>query len=194
MGGSGAILPNMSLGDDGQTKGLRAVAHPVRLQILSLLTGAEMSATEIARELDITQANASYHVRVLASAALVVEAGTESIRGGMAKRYRHPWQDGSGQEGARPAGDVSGFIEAMTSELLRRLAFRDTTMSQTNCDAEVWVDPRVWGQVRSMVAEAAVLLHQSARPPRTEGTVHVSMTTALFTMNDRNKTAPETSR
>lgn len=184
----------MSLGDEGRTKGLRAVAHPVRLRILSLLTGAEMSAAEIARELDITQANASYHVRVLAAAALVVEAGEETIRGGVAKRYRHPWQDESVRQGARRAGGDRTVIEAMTSELLRRLAFRDTTVSQTNCDAEVWVDPQAWGQVRSMVADAAVLLHASARPPRTEGTVHVNMTTSLFTMTDRNNTTAETSR
>lgn len=179
----------MSLGDKERTKGLRAVAHPVRLRILSLLTGAEMSAAEIARELDITQANASYHVRVLAAAALVVEAGEERIRGGVAKRYRHPWQDDSVQQGVRPAGGGRMFVEAMASELLRRFALRDATLSQTNCDAEVWVDPQAWGQVRSMVAEAAVLLHSSARPPRSEGTVHVNMTTALFTMTDQKATA-----
>ena len=39
-----------------------------------------------------------------------------------------------------------------------------------------------------MVAEAAVLLHESARPPRTEGTVHVNMTTALFSMTDQKNT------
>ena len=183
----------MSLGDDGRTKGLRAVAHPVRLRILSLLTGAAMSAAEIARELDITQANASYHVRVLAAAALVVEAGEEKIRGGVAKRYRHPWQDDSVQQGVRRPGDDRTFIEAVTPELLRRVAFRDTTTPQTNCDAEVWVDPQAWGQVRSMVAEAAVLLHASARPPRSEGTVHVNMTTALFTMTDQKMTTEETS-
>ena len=81
------------------------------------------------------------------------------------------------------------FIEAVTSELLRRFASRDTTASQTNCDAEVWVDPQAWGQARSMVAEAEVLLHASARPLRSEGTVHVNMTTALFTMTDQKTTA-----
>lgn len=169
------------------------MAHPARLRILSLLTGAEMSAAEIARELDLTHANASYHVRVLAAAGLVVEAGEERIRGGVAKRYRHPWQDDDVQQNQDEGGDRA-FLEAMTSELLRRVAFRDTTMSQTNCDAEVWVDPKAWGQVRSMVAEAALLLHASARPPRSEGTVHVNMTTALFTMTDQKKTTEETLR
>ena len=70
---------------------MRATAHPVRLRILSLLTGAEMSAAEIARELGITHANASYHLRFLDETGLVVEAGEEKIRGGVAKRFRHPW-------------------------------------------------------------------------------------------------------
>ena len=73
-----------------EVSSMRATAHPVRLQILSLLTGAELSAAEIARELDLTHANASYHLRTLADAGLVVEAGEEKIRGGVAKRYRHP--------------------------------------------------------------------------------------------------------
>ena len=81
-------LPNMSLEDEGVQR-LRAVAHPVRLQILSLLTGEDMSAADIARALDITQANASYHVRVLARAGQVVETGVEKVRGGRAKKYRY---------------------------------------------------------------------------------------------------------
>ena len=46
---------------DQQIASLRAAAHPLRLRILSLLTGSALSAAEIARELDITHANASYH-------------------------------------------------------------------------------------------------------------------------------------
>ncbi len=60
---------------DDDVRGLRAGAHPVRLRILSLLTGSAMSAAEIARELDLTHANASYHLQVLARAGEVVEAG-----------------------------------------------------------------------------------------------------------------------
>jgi DNA-binding transcriptional ArsR family regulator len=39
-------------GEQREVSAMRATAHPVRLQILSLLTGAELSAAEIARELD----------------------------------------------------------------------------------------------------------------------------------------------
>jgi DNA-binding transcriptional ArsR family regulator len=65
---------------------LRALAHPLRLQILSLLTDTALSAAEVAGELGTPQANASYHLRVLAETGQVVSAGQERIRGGVAKR------------------------------------------------------------------------------------------------------------
>ncbi len=58
--------------------------------MLSLLTASAMSAAEVGRELDVTHANASYHLRLLADAGLIVVEGEEQIRGGLAKRYRHP--------------------------------------------------------------------------------------------------------
>src|SRR4051794_713390 len=103
-----------------EVSSMRATAHPVRLQILSLLTGAAMSAAEIARELDITHGNASYHVRFLADNGLVVEAGEEKIRGGMAKRYRHPW-DQTDMVGPKPtAEDSQSHVRAMADEMVRR--------------------------------------------------------------------------
>lgn len=63
---------------DDPTAELRALAHPLRLRILSLLTGQAMSAAEVARALGCTQANASYHLRLLASIGKVVVA--ESLR------------------------------------------------------------------------------------------------------------------
>ena len=66
------------------------MAHPVRLRILSLLTAQPMSAAEVARELDLTHANASYHLRVLHDAGELVVESEEKIRGGTAKRYRYP--------------------------------------------------------------------------------------------------------
>ena len=92
---------------------LRATAHPVRLQILSLLTGAEMSAAEIARELGIGHANASYHLRFLADADLVVEAGEERIRGGVAKRYRHPWDAAETAGAVDSPEDAARYVDAL---------------------------------------------------------------------------------
>ena len=81
----------MSLGvtPDPLTAELRAMAHPVRLRILSLLTGAALTAADVARELGLTHANASYHLRQLLAVGQIEVAGQERIRGGAAKRYRY---------------------------------------------------------------------------------------------------------
>jgi DNA-binding transcriptional ArsR family regulator len=165
-----------------EVSAMRATAHPVRLQILSLLTGAELSAAEIARELDLTHANASYHLRTLADAGLVVEAGEEKIRGGVAKRYRHPWEQAD-MRGKRPSPeDVAQQVHAMASELVRRFGSREPMTPSWLTDAEMWVAPDVWEQVLSLVEQASRLVHAEAKPPRTPGTVHVNLTAAAFEM------------
>src|SRR4051812_13430595 len=93
--------------------------------MLSLLTSTELSAAEIARELETTQANASYHLRVLAAAGLLVPAGDVKIRGGTAKRYRHPWRSEDRPDAPRttaPIGrlDHQMLIQAIAQEMLRR--------------------------------------------------------------------------
>lgn len=166
------------------TTPLRALAHPLRLRMLSLLTGTELSAAEIARELDITHANASYHLRVLLEAGEIVEGGTEQIRGGTAKRYRHPWRE-EDRPHRQPRGDAEGqllHLRAMADELVRRARHRRRGTPALNADAELWVEPEVWEEARQLVERAAILVHAEARPPHTEGTVHVNLTAALFQM------------
>jgi DNA-binding transcriptional ArsR family regulator len=170
-----------------EVSSLRAVAHPVRLRILSLLTGAEMSAAEVARELGLTHANASYHLRVLAQAGELVEAGEEKIRGGVAKRYRHPWDRTRRRQPRRPVG-AEGWernVLAMTEELVRRSRQRRPRSRSLVTDAELWVSPEVWRRAKALVEEASRLVHEDARPPRTSGLVHANMTAALFEMTDR---------
>jgi DNA-binding transcriptional ArsR family regulator len=170
-------------GDDRrEVSAMRATAHPLRVRILSLLTGAEMSAAEVARELGVTHANASYHLRLLADAGLLVEAGEEKIRGGVAKRYRHPWEDASIKKGTR--AEATAFLRAVTSDLARRYEHRATGQRHVISDAAVWVTPETWARVSDLVEQAATLVHAEARPPRTPGTVHVNLTTAAFRMDD----------
>lgn len=165
---------------DDATQALRATAHPVRLQMLSLLTGAELSAAEVARELDLTHANASYHLRLLLDAGLLVVASQERIRGGVAKRYRHPWQDQDTPGRSTPAGRLA-TVRAMAGELVRRVE-QWSGRSSHFTDAELWVSEEDFAAVRASLQEASNRLHASARPPRTEGTVRVAMTAALFVM------------
>ncbi len=175
---------------DEQVSALRAVAHPVRLRILSLLTGTELSASEVARELGITQANASYHLRVLATAGEVVEAGEEKIRGGVAKRYRHPW-DRAEQSKPSPQ-DRELYVRAIAGELVRRSRHLKPKSSTFTADAEMWVTPEVRDEVFDLVQQAARLVHAEAQPPRTQGTVHVNLTAAVFEMSDTPDTPENT--
>lgn len=159
------------------------MAHPVRLQMLSLLTGTAMSAAELARELDLTQANASYHLRTLVAAGLVRAAGQERVRGGMAKRYRHDVD--TPVPGSADAGEQPLLAEALATELLRRAGLRRPDRPGTTTDAELWVEPEAWEEACSQVSEAARQLHLAAQSPRREGTVRVSVTVMLFEMQPR---------
>ena len=179
----------MSLEVETPTSTLRALAHPLRLQILSLLTGTAMSAAELARELDVSQANASYHLRVLAGAGHVVEAGEVKIRGGVAKRYRHPWDAARKAKPGKPQNvqpsleDHRMYVETLIQELVRRHAQR-VPGRHFMTDAEMWVTPEVWEQVVGHLRDASMLIHSEAQPPRSPDTVHVNVSMVAFRMGD----------
>jgi DNA-binding transcriptional ArsR family regulator len=160
------------------------MAHPVRLRIMSLLTAAPMTAAEVARELGLTHANASYHLRNLLAGGLILVDSEEKIRGGVAKRYRYEVAHEREQRRVRgPQTDEHLRVEfaAIAHELIRRV--RDAQFADRPkllADAELWVEPEKWREIRERIAAAMVDLHDAARPPRTPGTVRTSTTAALF--------------
>src|SRR5260221_12983564 len=95
---------SLEIGGQKVIAALRARAHPLRLRMLSLLTGAALSAAELARGLEVSQALASYHLRQLADAGLVELVGERSRRGGREGRYRHR----ADPDGEGLAGDGEG--------------------------------------------------------------------------------------
>ncbi len=166
---------------------LRALAHPVRLRILSLLTGADLTAADVARELGITHANASYHLRFLLDAGEIVVSGEESIRGGRARRYRHHWRGEHRPGPTGPEADPEAptmFVRAAVEELQRRHRSRRRGVPGLVTDAELWVDVETWERARALLDEASALLHDGARPPRTEGTELVNLSLFAFVMDD----------
>jgi DNA-binding transcriptional ArsR family regulator len=167
---------------DGEIRELRAVAHPVRLRMLSLLTGSAMSAAEVARELGLTHANASYHLRLLLESGAIVEAGEERIRGGVAKRYRYPHEKGGQRRRNLTTESRIAEVRALGRELERRLRQRKRRTRGHFSDLEGWVTPEVCEQARELLMEASVLLHDNNQPPRTPGTVHVSASSWIFEM------------
>ncbi|MUL42158.1 helix-turn-helix transcriptional regulator [Streptomonospora sp. PA3] len=163
--------------------GLRLLAHPLRLRLLSLLTAQALSAAEAARELGETQANVSYHLRRLHEGGLVRVAEEVRISGGLARRYRHDPADGPAALAAGPAG--AGHPEAVTAlaaELQRRAAQGLGQGPDHLTDAEVWVDREEWDRLVRTVSDAADRLHTAARPPHTPGTIPTSTTLVMFAL------------
>lgn len=158
---------------------LRATAHPLRLRMLSLLTNTEMSASELARELDVTTANASYHLRLLARAGLVEETGTEQIRGGVAKKYTHPWET-AGTSVKADSNERLAYLRTLADELVRRATLPHPPGPTFTTDADLWVSSEVRDEAFELLQRAAFLLHGNAHKPRTEGTTRVSLTAAMF--------------
>src|SRR5262249_35850731 len=146
---------------DPVTAELRAMAHPLRLRMLSLLTGAPLTAAEIARDLGITHANASYHLRQLADTGHIEVVGEERIRGGVAKRYRYIVdRPAEGQPDPTHLPVRRALYAALASELLRRSAFLADSPDRSHLtDADLWVTPDAWTDFRDHVQAASVALH-----------------------------------
>ncbi|MFL5827107.1 MAG: helix-turn-helix domain-containing protein [Thermoleophilaceae bacterium] len=66
----------------------KALAHPLRLQILEILQERDASPSEIAEEIDAPLGNVSYHVRQLASFGLVKLVRETPRRGAVEHHYR----------------------------------------------------------------------------------------------------------
>lgn len=174
----------MSLGDEADRRyaALRAMAHPARLRILSLLTGSSLTAADVARELGLTHANASYHLRNLLGAGLIAQSGEERIRGGVAKRYRYDAERDRDRETPQGGDAQRALFATVANELVRRTAAADFSVRASMTDAELWVDPEVWRDVRDRITQASRDLHAAARPPRTPGAIRTSTTVAMFRM------------
>ncbi|MEV4571509.1 helix-turn-helix domain-containing protein [Nonomuraea sp. NPDC049419] len=158
---------------------LRALANPLRIRIVSLLTGASMSATEVADELGIAHASASYHLRQLAKAGFLQQTDEQPRSGKGRPQLRYRYDPSSGERLDRSEGRQLLF-QAMSSDLARRLT--ETERQRTSMDAEVWLPRPVWEEVVGLIDQAVALVHDKAGPPH-DG-VKVSMTAILLELRD----------
>jgi DNA-binding transcriptional ArsR family regulator len=170
--------------EPGSVAALRARAHPIRLRMLSLLTGAAMSAAELAREMDVSQALASYHLRALVEADLVVLAEERSNRGGRERRYRYDADVELRRRHPMDDDERSLLLTALVAELERREPLRDPVSPGLVVDAEVWVTDEEWAEIREQIADASKRLHELAQRPGTPGTRPVNASVVMFAMTD----------
>ncbi len=158
------------------------MAHPVRLQILSLTTGAALSASELADELGIAQAAASYHARQLAGAGLLQVADDSPTRSGPGRppvRYRYVPPLSARLD--RSQGDEALWA-AISQDLQRRLRAR--TRHHVGADAEVWMAPADFEEICDLAQQISDLIHERAQPPHADSTVHGSVSIFAFELED----------
>lgn len=132
-------------------RALTAVAHPVRLGILELLTlEGPMTATELAEKLDESPANCSWHLRKLAEHDFIEEAP-----GG--KGRQRPWQmrhiGMSWAEGDDLSHEELRAGQALSRMLLERWVDRFLTAGETETSAEWRDNGRLTQHVAWLTAE-----------------------------------------
>ena len=157
---------------------LRALGHPTRLRMLSLMWSGPLSAAALAAELGISHGLASQHLRTLDRAGLVELAEVRAKRGGRERLYRtvkgSPLSDRT---------DASPLLtEALVNNLRQRLTARVPGSEAVVTDAELWVTPEVWHEARTRLHDLMRDLHERSRPPRTPGTAPIGATLMAFEM------------
>jgi DNA-binding transcriptional ArsR family regulator len=119
-------------------KALRAMAHPVRLQLLEeLALGGPMTATELGERVGQSAANCSWHLRQLAQYGFVVEAGggTGRQRPWRILLARNSWGEGDLDDELELAG--AALSEVM---LDREVEAMRAAMTATRKETEPWRD------------------------------------------------------
>ena len=143
---------------------LTAVAHPVRMAIIELLTiSGPLTATELADRLDETPANCSWHLRKLAQHGFVEEA-----EGG--KGRQRPWQvpgigfewddeDGTASpEERRAAQALSEVTMGRALDRLRESQLRmaeesdEWRKAQQGSEMIAWLTPEELGEMNDAIS------------------------------------------
>lgn len=165
---------------------LRALGHPTRLRMLTLMWSGPMSAAMLAAELGISHGLASQHLRALDRAGLVELTEVRPKRGGRERLYRTlegtPLSD---QKDAQPL-----LVEAMITNLRHRLTAWRPGETGAVAEADLWLTPQQWADARTRLRDVMAEMHDRAQPPHTPGTVQVGVTLLAFEMLGRGPEPP----
>src|SRR4051794_40855026 len=105
----------------------RAMAHPLRVQIVAMLNQRVMSATMLAKQIDESLQNVAYHFRILREKGLIEEVDSRQVRGSTEHFYRatkrvlfdgSAWDDLPQSMKARVSGRMfSDFLEVVAAAM-----------------------------------------------------------------------------
>lgn len=140
---------------------VKAIGHPLRMQLLERLNERVASPVELARELGESVQLVSYHVRLLRDLGFVELVRTTPRRGAVEHHYRairRPYFSDEDYEALPPnardaiAGSIIGGIVAHVVHAHESGVFERTTdINITNDD--IVLDEEAWKQLTAKVAE-----------------------------------------
>ncbi|OPG01745.1 hypothetical protein B1L11_43955 [Microbispora sp. GKU 823] len=99
---------------------------------------------------------------------------------GPARRPGAPYRAAGGTPLTEQRDGFPLLAEALARSLRERAGRRRADEEGVTADAELWVDPELWHDVRDRILAAIVDLHEGAAAPRTPGTIRVGATVAAF--------------
>jgi DNA-binding transcriptional ArsR family regulator len=128
----------------------KAMAHPLRVQILAMLNKEVMSASMVAKTIGEPLQSVAYHFRVLREKGLIEEVSSRPVRGSTEHFYQatkrvlfdgKAWDDLPPSMKARVSGRIfSDFLEAVAA------AMSAETFDSSDERVNVWLQGRLDGQ------------------------------------------------
>lgn len=170
----------------GSIQALRALSHPIRLRMCSVLAGGPSSAAQLARALDLQHARASYHLRVLRDAGLVALLEQRTVNGGIERRYQmvEPPEEPVGDQPATTEDWVA--LVSTVGAILQQRAMRVSTAPKWFVDLEVWTSPDAMDRARRGLEEVLRELRATAVDPAAAGASRVSASALVFSMREED--------
>jgi DNA-binding transcriptional ArsR family regulator len=129
----------------GGLQAMRALAHPTRVRMMHLLRAEALSASELARRLEIRFGSAQYHLRSLEQAGIALRVGERTRRGGTEVLFEVPHDIWFDEGPDTPVGTRQAMNRAYIAEILRRMDAASLAWPTTDRDVratrEIELDP-----------------------------------------------------
>ncbi|MEA2286389.1 MAG: hypothetical protein QOJ21_2432 [Solirubrobacteraceae bacterium] len=170
---------------------MKALSHPLRLRMLTLLNQKVASPSELAQELDEPLGNVSYHMRFLADLKMVKLVRTEPRRGAVEHYYEalEPPQISDDDWAQLPASLRRGLSDSLLRDIASdvRSAGKDGGFDRDNMHISrtaMELDEEGWDALSTLLADvqqrARQIQEQSSK--RREGSDAEAIRTALVLM------------
>jgi DNA-binding transcriptional ArsR family regulator len=194
-----------AISDIGDPRLVKALAHPLRVQILNTLEDRIASPSDLATELDAPLGNVSYHVRTLADLGLVKLVKRRTRRGAVEHYYQ---ARGRAQVSNRAWAQVPGVVKrSMVAVALEQAVdqagaaaaaggfdHEDSNLSRQS----VTLDPEGWTELSQAVErlhEELTAIHERSagrlKKADPDAAVQAGLVTMLFEAQPKDGNAPE---